>query len=866
MNKKLLFAAMSLAALTACTDNDFESKNVANVAGETSPVQFEIINVNDAEGTRASLNEYDKVVWSATDGDLFTLYHGAALDALTGHENATYTANVGSDGGSATLTTPSMIKNGGAVMVWPVDTTFRYNAFGAGALSIQIPVLQGGEDEDGNDILQYQIPYMSDEINIAPRGGDYNEDPANGPVTAWNQAGKDRKYPVVMRPMASVLNLEADYIGMDVLDELANSDDPIDPIKLTSVDLVTTTGGGSTDFSQEIAVKFTDPGAGAGSIAAQWAAAPAINQPNAWRKITDFDLGNAANVYTDQLTTESLDGNDACKFIILPQADIPVALATDGVEDGGVIINTIYGKVVIADAAHGSQYTAAEIADAWYRYVAPAAVVDPQETKAAAAETSGEYAGKHKTTSAPALGMAQTINAFSNNKAASGVVKGEPQGASTTRFVKVLLKYLDMKDLHITSDKQLYDAVRVWDKLGLKSVTVYLDGDANKQFEISQKTIKKINEINAAASGRFFGVKPCNTHTCDEIVVTGGDKIEDMTFIFLDGAHDADVVLKGGETWKWDGTVKIANALTTGISGIINRGTLENAAANILNIKNAAATAVVDIPFKNDLTGKWNITAGRIRVQNSVENLGTLTISKGAQFIEDDAYSIFATFTNNANTLENRFIGGSGQEIGTVINKGVFATLGTGIINNYGLIEHADTDAKTYVTSNETPGASFATAFGAGNMKGRINLPYSNKDEDNISITATATPPFEGFISVTVDGDAPTSTLNAETVGTFVNYMIVKSGIDDIAFLPSKVEYVEVDTDHEVYWSIPTATLTGGLIVLSDVNVKLGTTLDATTATYLGKEMYVGGTFTTGSWNGYYGATGTRVAEHYITY
>jgi hypothetical protein len=194
-------------------------------------------------------------------------------------------------------------------------------------------------------------------------------------------------------------------------------------------------------------------------------------------------------------------------------------------------------------------------------------------------------------------------------------------------------------------------------------------------------------------------------------------------------------------------------------------------------------------------------------------------------------------------------------------------TLSNGVINNYSLIEHADKDAKTYITSNELGGA-FGAAFAANtNMKGRINLPYSNKDEDNISISATSVAPYEGFISVTVDGDAPSSTLNPAAVGKFVNYIIVKSGIDDIAFLPAQVEYLEVDTDHEVYWSVATATPLTGLIVLSDVNVKLGTTMTAT-VTYLGAEMYVGGVFNDGTtnWNGYYGATGTRVAEHYLTY
>ena len=107
---------MSLAALTACTNDEFESQNVAQ---EASPVQFEVLN-NDAV-TRASMNG-NKIVWNANDGDIFTLYHGGA--GITGYETAIYTAKA-NEGSTATLTTPSMILAGGAVMVWPVDTTFR---------------------------------------------------------------------------------------------------------------------------------------------------------------------------------------------------------------------------------------------------------------------------------------------------------------------------------------------------------------------------------------------------------------------------------------------------------------------------------------------------------------------------------------------------------------------------------------------------------------------------------------------------------------------------------------------------------------------------------------------------------------------
>ena len=155
MNKKLLFGIMSLAALAACTNDDFESQSA--VAEQTSPIQFEVIN-GDAS-MRASMSKTDKIIWSAEDGDLFTLYHGASAPFTTGYQNATYKAEA-TDGGTAKLTTPSMINVGGAVMVWPVDTTFRYRDAWSNTLKISIPADQEADVEN-------YIPYMSDLINIA---------------------------------------------------------------------------------------------------------------------------------------------------------------------------------------------------------------------------------------------------------------------------------------------------------------------------------------------------------------------------------------------------------------------------------------------------------------------------------------------------------------------------------------------------------------------------------------------------------------------------------------------------------------------------------------------------------------------------
>ena len=875
MNKKLLFGIMSLAALTACTNDDFENKSVAQQ--EVSPVQFEVI--NDAM-TRASMSG-NKVVFSATDGDLFTLYHGGNIagdgQPLTAYENATYKASSGE--GGAVLTTPTMIKQGKAIMTWPADTTFRAN----GNLSIVIP-------QNQTDKIQYQIPYVSDVIDIQAYAA-YTE---TAPATAYNTAGKDRKYSVYMRPMASQLNLKAEYNGTDeTLAALEAGEDGIEPIEVTSIELLTTPGGGgTTNFTTEIPLKFTTaanyapavealPTAG---IQAMWNAADAHN---AWSHVTCFDVASiVAAGQVDKLTTTYLNGNAGAKFLILPQAAI-----AGGVDDPGVIVNTIYGKVVIADPdngnPHNTKYSTTEYNNAWYRYLPSAqkiAVATTEENvSAATAETTGDNRGLYKTVAKNlSLGMQQTINYMSTYEAKASLpaIQSEPLGVALTRYVNVNLGHLDMSDLHITSDKQLRDAAKVWKQMNLTDVTVYLDGNAAGEFEISQTTIAKINEINASIAGgaKSFKVKPCQVagEVCNTIVITGGGNIKDLTFIKDNGGVQAAVAFKAGETWKWsaNNTVKVANA-ECGISKFINRGTFTSDATATINVKNdLAVPAWVNMPFENAEGATWNISGATLNVQFNVTNYGTVNIAQRAQYRQDGQLGA-TTFINQATTLPNR-ITGVAEHIGKVENKGVFATVSAGVINNYGLIEHADADAKTYITTNQTAGADFTTAFGAANKMGLINLPYSNKEEDNVSVSAALN---TGFVSVTVNGEV-TGALDASVVGSKVNYVIVKSGITEIKAVSAQVKYLEINQrGTELAWNVANTTEYDGLIVKSDVNIKLGTKI-AATVTYLGADMYVGGKFNQAAlpaeapdpaypatdFSGYYGDTDADVATKYITY
>ena len=876
MNKKLLFGIMSLAALTACTNDDFESQKLAEEA--VSPVQFEVINEND-DFTRASMDG-NKIVWNATQNDLFTLYHGAtAAPWTTGYENATYKANEGANGANATLSTPSVIKEGKAIMMWPVDTTFRIKA--ADALTLKIPA------ELNN--IENNIPYVSDLLEIDAYAA-YSETGAY--PTAYKTAGKDRKYPIYMRPMASQLIVKADYVGTDATiaslyeggSEGLAGDDAITPISLTSVDLLTQTGG-ATVFTTEIPLQFTAPTA---AIQTQWNAVTNNKKTAAttvWNQVTGFDIANiAAAGQTNKLSTSVINGTESCKFLILPQANM--ATAGQGVLDGGIIVNTYYGRVVIAangqtynNANYGykpvttgavSAYTAAEYAKAWYRYISAAATVAADgETKAATATAGLGY----KTTANIEMGLKQTINGFSSyTHQATSPVKGEPEGAAATRYVEVRLNHLDMSDLHVKSDKQLRDVVRVWKKLNLPDVTVLLDGDANNEFKMSQKAITLINEINAATAGKSFKVMPCDVaahRACNTIVITGGGNVQDMTFIEPNGTKIADVALNAGENWAWKAATteaKTVKAKAAGVAKIINRGTFVNDAKAILQTAEPNGTQNF-IPFENARHANWNLTAGTVRVQFNVTNYGTVTISKNAQYRQDGNAGP-TVFTNEATAKPLRF-GGDDSMVGTIWNRGVFATLGTGVtavINNYGLIEHDDPDAKTYVTNNQLGGV-FTTAFGAANKMGRINLPWGNRNEDNISVSAALN---QGFISLTVDDTFTSESLNLATgtIGDKVNYLKVNSAsVKEITGVVNQIDYLEIEAPNEVAWNVTgTAYTFKGLMVLSDVNIKLNTTVNVTDATYLGKDMYVGGTFNNNSWNGYFGNTAGNVATKYVTY
>jgi hypothetical protein len=180
-----------------------------------------------------------------------------------------------------------MIKAGKAIMVWPADTTFNSSNFTGGKFQITIPAEQ-------TDYVN-QLPYVSDLIEIAPYAN-YDADKKN----AYNTAGKDRKYPVFMRQMGSLLTLKADYAGTDAtIAELYEGGKAgltgDDAIKAITVDKITLSTGAGTEFTKMIPVKFT-------AANANWPTD--IN--HAWKNVTAFDV--ASIVDAGKTTTLSAEG------------------------------------------------------------------------------------------------------------------------------------------------------------------------------------------------------------------------------------------------------------------------------------------------------------------------------------------------------------------------------------------------------------------------------------------------------------------------------------------------------------------------------------------------------------------------------
>ena len=303
------------------------------------------------------------------------------------------------------------------------------------------------------------------------------------------------------------------------------------------------------------------------------------------------------------------------------------------------------------------------------------------------------------------------------------------------------------------------------------TLKLYLDPNANGEFELSLTSIELLQAINkgCAYGDKNISIQPCNDsdhgNVPTEIVVIGADnEIPNMDLCF---ESNTAVTLRG--TWNWNNDeVK----KTWWVGPFNNEGVI-----------NVEATNVETDQTSGTLN---NTTLGTINV-NSVANWKVKTTNYGTINIAEDAeLRVYGTtLTNDATSL---------TAYGKIYNSGVLGVVAgttSPAINNYGYIKN-NLDAKTYVTTNQNGGTGFTASFAADNKIGTIELTTAT---DNVSVSnATNT----GFIKYTWDADAEDNgKYITPSVDVKYNYLIVNRNIELVNAAP-EIQYIEIAGGKEV--------------------------------------------------------------------
>ena len=302
MKSKVLFSALLGGfVLASCTADE---TLVSAPGSQKSPIKFSVSLENDAL-TKADITSDMKVNFEA--GDLMSLFHGISdpTTALTGYQNAIYEGSA-QDGQAFEFTTKSMVLEGGAIMVYPADTTFANK--GTAAPVITIPTEQNAKTKE-------LTPHMSEVLNI----GAYVEDSSEG------TAGYGKYYGIVLKRVGTTLKLTADLENTDAINSL-----PVEPLKVTRVKMRALDASNQGVFTTGIPVKNSGVTVNS-DIKADYPI---------WNTQSTVDLINATSFHA--LITTDLSEN-AAVFTLLPTSKQAV--------NAEVIVSTNYGKVKLGKDA-----------------------------------------------------------------------------------------------------------------------------------------------------------------------------------------------------------------------------------------------------------------------------------------------------------------------------------------------------------------------------------------------------------------------------------------------------------------------------------------------------------------------------------
>ena len=348
-----------------------------------------------------------------------------------------------------------------------------------------------------------------------------------------------------------------------------------------------------------------------------------------------------------------------------------------------------------------------------------------------------------------------------------------------------------MNNMHIKSDAHLQKLLKYYIASGKNEVvTLNLDQagtGANNVFKISKLSIALLQTINAG--GVKVLVQACGTHGTPKIIVTqegqaalnlaSATEVPDLANVF---STPTDIYLSKDYDWTWSGNYGVNDNGTdplpvdANVTSIINEGTVSTKLT--VNAKNIQLS-VAGKTLQNAKGATMNITKVTT-VKTALTNLGTINVG-AADNTAAELRAYGANITNDATSL---------TAYGTINNYGVVGvTAGTsGHFYNYGLIDMKQSEAITLLTANQD-GGNFNAQWANNNKMGTVVLPANNPT----ALVSVSNATDQGFIKYDMRKETPTAITYATPAGNVKYNTIIVNG--DITFTAeeTEIQYIEFD-------------------------------------------------------------------------
>lgn len=488
MKFKFFAAATAALALAAC--NSEEMLEVNNPSVGSSNVVFGLAMDEDATRAQFAGSKGYTLQWMKEHADKMSLFHSFAYDAsgaITGAQNAVYTAAEADENGRPVFFTQNMVNPGLAVMVYPCDTIFSYQGYN---LLVNVPAQQ----TKATNLL---IPFISNALDIAAFE-----------AGATDGAGFARKYDIAMKQVGTLFTLTTNWSGVNfaAIEKLA-TDGEIKPLELTSVDI----NINGTAFATSSLIKTLPT---------------APKSQNTGRDKYKYETQAVAltgpSFKTNKISTTAISDKKTSEFVLLPHASTDLSTDVKGDNTTNVIVNTNYGTVTLASGADKVWWKNGDV------------TADNKQIYYTIAE-----------------GLKTALDLTYHKKAADATntfFPGEQVGGHVARFIDCDLATIDMSTVHIKNNEQLLDMIAVHDKIQPNTEVVFtLDGDENGVFEMPVSTVNILNAHNKITIKACDTPK----EALGTIKLTGSTEVPSIKFMATGSPIVNIELANEEKSWKW---------------------------------------------------------------------------------------------------------------------------------------------------------------------------------------------------------------------------------------------------------------------------------------------------------------------------